>query len=461
MEGVFEKMNSSAHFVGIGGIGMSGIALIFLRNGAKVSGSDLKDNLAIKDLRALGAAIFIGHSASNIKDAGVVVCSSAIRQDNPEVVEARRLGIPVIKRAEALAKLMQDKFVITVAGSHGKTTTTSLLSHMLLEAGFSPTVAIGGILRNIGTNACLGKGEFFVAEADESDGSFLYYKPKMSIITNVDYEHLDYYKDFNNELEAFSQFINRTEKDGCVFCCDDDINLKSLLKGYKNKYVLFGLSQNAHIYPRNIQINGLSSQFECFYNGKFVDSFHLALGGTHNISNALSVIALGLELGIDSITIKKALADYKGVSRRIEIKFKGNGYLVIDDYAHHPTEIKATLEAVKKINSKRIIAVFQPHRYSRTQLLLNEFGRSFELADYVIITDIYAASEPPLEGVTARFLCDKIKECAPGKYISFLPKEEVVRHILSIIKPSDLVITLGAGDITKTCDELAEELKSY
>lgn len=461
MAGVFEKMNNSVHFVGIGGIGMSGIALILLRKGIKVSGSDLKENRAVNELRALGANIFIGHRALNVQGAGTVVCSSAVRFDNPEFIEAKRLGIPVIKRAQALARLMKDKFVITVAGSHGKTTTTSLVAYMLLEAGFSPTAAIGGILRNIDTNACLGNGEFFVAEADESDGSFLHYKPRMSIITNIDYEHLDYYNNFNNELEAFSQFINRTEKSGCVFCCDDDINIKSALKGYKNKYVLFGLSRNAHIHPRNILIDGLSSQFECFYNGQFIDTFYLALGGMHNISNALSVIALGLELGVDLKTIKKALADYKGASRRIEVKFKGSGYLVIDDYAHHPTEIKATLQAVKNIKPKRIIAVFQPHRYTRTQLLLNEFSRSFDMADCVIITDIYAASEQPLEGVTAKCLCDKIKKYAPDKYISFMPKDKLVRHILGIIKPSDLVITLGAGDITKTCDELVKELKPH
>jgi UDP-N-acetylmuramate--alanine ligase len=331
----------------------------------------------------------------------------------------------------------------------------------LLEAGFSPTAAIGGILRNIDTNACLGNGDFFVAEADESDGSFLYYKPKMSIITNIDYEHMDHYKNFNNELEAFGQFINRTEENGCVFCCDDDINLKNALKGYKNKYVLFGLSPNAHIYPRNIQVDGLSSRFECLYNGKFVDNFYLALGGMHNVSNALSVIALGLELGIELKIIKKTLADYKGASRRMEVKFNGSGYLVIDDYAHHPTEIKATLQAVKNIKSNRIIAVFQPHRYTRTQLLLNEFSRSFDMADCVIITDIYAACEQPLEGVTARCLCDRIKAYSPDKQISFLPKDKLVQHILSIIKPSDLVITLGAGDITKTCDELVEELKMH
>ncbi len=458
MAEVFDKINTRVHFVGIGGIGMSGIALILLRNGVRVSGSDLRENKAVNELKRLGADIFIGHHALNIKGAGMVVCSSAIKEDNPEISEAKRLSIPVIKRAEVLALLMKDKFVITVAGSHGKTTTTSLVSYLLSEAGFSPTAAIGGILRNIDTNAYFGNGKFFVAEADESDGSFLYYKPRLSIITNIDYEHLDYYKDFENEIEAFRQFINKTEKDGCIFCCDDDINLKNILKEYKNKCVLFGLTPNAHIYPKNILINGLSCQFDCFYKDKFTDRFYIGLGGMHNISNALSVIALGIELGIDLEIIKKALAGYKGTARRIEIKFKSSDYLLIDDYAHHPTEIKATLKAVRKIKPKRIIAVFQPHRYTRTKLLLDEFSRSFDMADYVVVTDIYAASEQPLEGVNSRSLCDKIKEYTPDKDVKFLPKEEVARHILKVIKPSDLVITLGAGDITKICDELAEGL---
>jgi UDP-N-acetylmuramate--alanine ligase len=328
-----------------------------------------------------------------------------------------------------------------------------------LEAGFSPTVAIGGILKNIDTNACLGDGKFFVAEADESDGSFLYYRPKYSIITNIDREHLDYYKKFERELDAFKEFLNKTEEGGCVFCCADDINLKNILRDYKNKYVLFGLGENADIYPKNIQFQGLSSDFDCFYKNKFVDRFHLNLGGTHNISNALSVIALGLELGIDLTFIKKTLGQYKGAKRRLEIKFHDSRVMLLDDYAHHPSEIKATLSAIKNLKPNRIIVIFQPHRYSRTKILLDEFSTSFDLPDCVIITDIYPASEIPLEGVNGRCLCDKIKAHSPSKEVSFLPKEEIATHILGMIKPGDLVITLGAGDIVKICDELAERLK--
>ena len=438
---------------------MSGIAQLLLRRGFKVSGSDIKDGRTTEELRRLGAQVFIGHNRLNLQDADSVVYSSVIKEDNPEMIEAKARGITLLKRAQVLASLMTDKLVITVAGSHGKTTITSLASCLLLEAGLSPTVAIGGILRNIETNAYLGEGRFFVAEADESDGSFLYYTPKYSIITNIDREHLDYYKEFEKEIEAFREFLNRTAADGCAFCCAEDMNLRNILKQYKNRYVLFGLKEEAAIHPKNITFNNLTSEFDCFYNNKFVDRFCLALGGEHNISNALSVIGLGLELGIDSGIIKKTLAGYKGAGRRLEIKFNEKGLMVIDDYAHHPTEIKATLSAVRNLKQNRIIAIFQPHRYSRTRLLLDDFSRSFDAADYLVITDIYPASELPLEGVNSISLCDRIKERTPDKKVNFLPKEEIVEHILGIIKPGDLVITLGAGDIVKVCDELVERLK--
>jgi len=447
------------HLIGIGGIGMSGIAQLLLKRGIKVSGSDVKESRILEELRKLGAQVSIGHSPVNIKDADTIIYSSAIREDNPEIQQAKRQNIPLVRRAQALAGLMEEENVITVAGSHGKTTTASLASYLLLEAGFCPTIAVGGILRNIDTNAYLGNGEFFVAEADESDGSFLYYRPKYSIITNIDYEHLDYYKEFKNAVAAFSKFLNNTRDDGCAFVCSDDINLKDMVKDYQNRYVLFGLRDGAHIYPKNARIKDLSSKFDCFYQDKFIDRFYLALGGEHNISNALSVIALGLELGIDLEVIKKTLASYQGAKRRLEIKFSDKDYLLVDDYAHHPTEIRATLSALRNLKADRLIAVFQPHRYTRTKLLLDEFGRSFDSVDEVIITDIYPASEQPLEGVSARLICEKIKERLPDKQVYFLPKEKIVTHILENIKPHDLVVTLGAGDIVKTCDELVEELK--
>jgi len=453
------KNSMHYHLVGIGGIGMSGIAHLLLSCGKAVSGSDLKESKIVRDLRTLGARIFLGHAASNVQEADVVIYSSAVKEDNPEIIEAKRKGLTIIKRAQALAELMQEKTVIAVTGSHGKTTTTSLSALLLLEAGLSPTAAVGGILKNINSNACLGKGKFFVAEADESDGSFLYYQPKYSIITNIDREHLDYYKDFANALAAYRQFLERTQPDGCVFACADDVHLQKIMKDYKNRRVFFGLNQNADIYPENIAEKGLSSEFDCFYQRKFVSHFSLSLGGRHNISNALAVIALGMELKIDLKVIQKILADYQGAKRRLEVKFRDERYLLIDDYAHHPTEIKATLAAVQNLKYNRLIAVFQPHRYSRTQILADDFARSFDFVDKLVLTEIYPAGEPALAGISSGLLCQKIKDYAPEKAVECLKKEEIVRHILDEIKPGDLVITLGAGDITKINDELAEALK--
>ncbi len=453
-------MKNYYHFVGIGGIGMSGIARLLLKSGFKVSGSDLKENQITDELKSLGAKIAIGHDAQNIGGQDVLVYSSAIGEDNPEILRAKTLGIPLIKRAEALAALMRGKTaIITVAGSHGKTTTTSLVSYLLLEAGLNPTVAIGGILNNINANACLGEGDFFVAEADESDGSFLNYRPKYSIITNIDREHLDYYHNFDNELEAFKSFIKCTQKGGCVFACSDDPNLLNMLSIYQGRHLSFGLNSGADINAKNIAFTGLVSDFDCYLKGKFVCRFHLALGGEHNISNSLAVIGLGMELGIDLGCIRRTLEGYQGARRRLEIKFKSDKYLVIDDYAHHPSEIKATLAAIANLKAGRSIVIFQPHRYTRTQLLLDDFARSFDQSDYLIITDIYAASEQPIDGISAQKLLEKIKEYAKNKEVLYLPKENILKHLLGIIRENDLVITLGAGDIVKVSDALAEKLK--
>ena len=452
-------MKKYYHFIGIGGIGMSGIAQLLLKSGFRVSGSDLKENIITRQLESLGAKIFLGHQAQNISGQDVVVYSSAITENNPELRQAKILGLVLIKRAQALAELMQQKTAITIAGSHGKTTTTSLVSYMLLEAGLCPTVAIGGILNNIASNACLGSGQFFVAEADESDGSFLSYAPKYSLITNIDREHLDYYHNFTNELDAFRLFIKRTGPGGCVFACSDDAHLLDLMRDYEGKRVFFGLSGSADIYAKAIVFNGLRSNFDCYFKDKFISHFHLALGGRHNILNALAVISLGLELGIDLKHIRSSLEGYKGAGRRLEIKFQSDKYLFIDDYAHHPTEIVATLAAVANLKVKRKIVVFQPHRYTRTQLLLNDFAKSFAQADYLIITDIYAASEQPIAGVNARELLNKIKEFDPKKEVLYLMKENILAHILGMIREGDLVITLGAGDILRVADALAKEFK--
>ncbi|MDD5513654.1 MAG: UDP-N-acetylmuramate--L-alanine ligase [Candidatus Omnitrophica bacterium] len=446
------------HFIGIGGIGMSGIARLVLQCGKEVSGSDVKNSALLEELKAKGAKVFIGHDRSNVEGADVVVYSSAVSRDNPELSAARKMGVPVLKRAEALCELMKDKTVVTVSGSHGKTTTTSLVSYLLMEAGLSPTAVIGGIFRNIDANVCFGKGSLFVAEADESDGSFLHYLPKYSIVTNIDREHLDYYNDFSGVLASFKGFLDNTEEGGCIFACYDDNNLKRLVEGCPRRHVFFGLDQRADVSGRNIRIEGLSSSFDCYYKGKSLGNFQLALGGEHNISNALAVIALGMELKIDLAVMRKVFSEYKGAKRRLEVKFQDGHFRLIDDYAHHPTEIKATLSAAEKLGARRLVAVFQPHRYSRTKLLLDDFARSFGPVDRLIITDIYAASEPLIEGVNKEALCARIKELYPDKNVVALSRDQVIPEVLKIIEPGDLLLTLGAGDITRISDELASRL---
>jgi len=438
---------------------MSGIARLLLCRGFKVSGSDIKESDSTVELRRRGAEVLLGHDPANVNGADEVIYSSAIGEDNPEVRQAVAVGVAVKKRAEALAELMQDKTVITVTGSHGKTTTSSLISYLLLEAGLRPTIAVGGILKNIDSNARMGDGQFFVAEADESDGSFLCYQPDYSVITNVDREHLDYYRDFGSEIKAFSKFIDQTKAGGCVFACSDDPVLKGLLDDYEGRRVFFGLKENADIFPRNISIAALSSEFDCFYKGACLGRFCLSLGGMHNISNSLAVIAIGLELGLEAGLIRRALGNYQGARRRMETKFKSPAYLVIDDYAHHPSEIKATLEATERLKSKRVIVVFQPHRYSRTKLLWDEFPVSFGKADYLVLTDIYPASEKAIAGIDGESLCLRIKKDTPGKEVRFLNKEKIVGHILEIIEPGDLVVVMGAGDIVRIADELALRLR--
>lgn len=452
-------MSRHYHLIGIGGIGMSGIARLLLRRGESVSGSDLKKSRITEELEEAGAKVFVGHQEDNIRGADFLIYSSAVGRDNPELKAGRALGIPLLRRAQALAELMDGAIAVTVTGSHGKTTTASLVSFLLLEAGLSPTAAVGGILNNSGSNVCLGKGDFFVAEADESDGSFLYYRPRYSVVTNIDYEHLDYYKDFKNILSAYRSFLERTVEGGCVFACVDDSNLMGLLKSYKGRVITFGLENKADIYAEDIELKALSSEFNCFYKRQNIGRFSLALAGRHNISNALSVAALGLELGLDIKVIRRALGSYQGVRRRLEVKFSGESCMLIDDYAHHPTEIRKVLEAARGFNKRRVIAVFQPHRYSRTKLLLDVFPESLALADYIVLTDIYPAGEKPLPGVSSEFLYEKIQMRFPEKKVVFLPKDQISRHLIEVISQGDLVITLGAGDIVKVSDELAGMLK--
>ncbi|MCU0650815.1 MAG: UDP-N-acetylmuramate--L-alanine ligase [Candidatus Omnitrophica bacterium] len=448
-------MNKHYHFIGIGGIGMSGIAGLLLSRGQKVSGSDIKESPSTRSLAQLGARIFIGHAASNIQGADVIVYSSAIKEDNPEMRAARAAGIPVHKRAQALAGLMQDKKVICVAGSHGKTTTTSLVSHILIEAGLSPTLAIGGNFKNINTNAALGKGDHFVAEADESDGSFLYYSPFYSIITNIDREHLDHYKTFEAVVAAYKEFMGRTDTRGCLIACGDDANLARLCAGFSGRRLMFGLGKCNDVYAQDIELNGLRSSFECVFKGEKIGRFELSLAGTHNVSNALSAVALSEELKIDRQITKKALATYKGAGRRMDLKWQSDNFTVIDDYAHHPTEIKATISAVRSLPCKRLVVVFQPHRYTRTALLLEDFAGSFNSADKIILTDIYAASEEPLPGVDSAGVAAAIKKLSGDKDVTVVARKELFAYVRDSMAPGDIILTLGAGDITRISDELA------
>ncbi|MGD9014869.1 MAG: UDP-N-acetylmuramate--L-alanine ligase [Candidatus Omnitrophota bacterium] len=453
-------MNRHIHLIGIGGIGMSAVAQLLIRQGWRVSGCDLKDSVLLSQLRQDNIPVYIGHHPQHLDTVDTVAYSSAIPEDNPEMQEARHRGIRLMKRAEILNLLMQDKTVISVTGMHGKTTTASLAAYLLSEAGLFPTVAVGGILQNLGGNALMGQGEFFVAEADESDGSFLCYHPDYSIITNIDYEHLDYYRDFSFLQEAFRLFINQTKQGGAIFCWRDDPYLTNLLKDYKNRMVLFGLQPGADVYASSITFRGLISEFDCYLDQRLIGHFQLSLGGKHNILNALAVIALGLELGIDKELIKAALVSYRGTRRRLEIKFRSQEILVLDDYGHHPTEIKATLEAVKSLNPRRLLVIFQPHRYTRTKLLLDSFASCFDLADGVIITDIYSAGEPAIPGVSGYSIYERLK-ARPKQFnqLVFLPKENILDHVLKILNPQDIILVLGAGDITKISDELAEILK--
>lgn len=459
-----QKMNPSyflrIHFVGIGGIGMSGIAAIMMKQGYRVSGSDIKESRVTGKLSSLGIKVCLGHDASYISDAELVVYSSAVKEDNPELQAAKAKGLRIMKRAEALTQLMQDKVCIAISGAHGKTTTCALTGHLLLQAGFSPTVAIGGILRNIDDNSCVGESNFFVAEADESDGTFLYYHPDYSIVTNIDREHLDFYKNWQDILSAYKKFISQTKDGGCLFCCGDDPAIRSITPGHKKRMLYFGLSGENDFYPRNLLLNEFSSIFDCYYKDGFIGRIHLPLAGRHNVSNSLAVIALGLELGIKPQRIEEAVAVFKGTERRFQLQLEAKGIKVIDDYAHHPTEIRATLEAAKNVRHKRLLVVFQPHRFSRTKFLMDEFAESLSLADCIILTDIYAASEEPIQGVSSEVLCDKIKEKHPPAEVIYVKKEKVIEQLLSIVRPGDLVLTLGAGDIGKLSDELAQRIKS-
>ncbi len=446
------------HFVGIGGIGMSGIAEVLLNLGYHISGSDMKETEVTRRLGSLGCDISYGHRRENLKAADVVVTSSAIRPGNPEVDAAEERLIPVIPRAEMLAELMRMKIGIAIAGTHGKTTTTSLISTILAAGGLDPTVVIGGRLNSIGSNARLGRGEFLVAEADESDGSFLKLMPTIAVVTNIDPDHLDYYKGIGEIKETFLCFLNKIPFFGLAVLCLDHPNVQSLLPRLKKRITTYGLTSQADFQAKEIVFEGLSTSFDVVRERQEIGRLSLRMPGLHNVYNALAALATAFELDIPFRVVQETLRDFGGIQRRFQIKGEKKGVLIVDDYGHHPVEIMATLKAARTGWGRRIVAVFQPHRYTRTQALFNDFLTAFYDADVLILTEIYPAGEDWIEGVESKALFEGLREHGHKDVTYLADKKEIVEHLLRILSPGDLVITLGAGDIWQVSEELANRL---
>jgi UDP-N-acetylmuramate--alanine ligase len=450
------------HFVGIGGIGMSGIAELLANLGYRVSGSDLRRSKITDRLSRLGCRVFEGHDSKYIEGAEVIVASSAIADDNPEILAAREQGIPVVMRAEMLAELMRlQKYGIAIAGSHGKTSTTSMVSWIMAEAGLDPTIVVGGKVDCLGGNAKLGQGEFLVAEADESDGSFLKLSPVLEVVTNIDFEHPDYYEDIDQVKEAFVDFIDKVPFYGAAIICLDDQHISEILPRISKRMITYGLTRQADVYAENLEFIDGRSRFDTFRTGELLGTVELNQPGLHNVYNGLASICVGLELEIDFAVIAAALGSFAGVQRRLELKGEAGGITVIDDYGHHPTEIRATLSAIKLAwPEKRLVVLFQPHRYSRTKGLFSEFQTCFHQADHLVITDIYAASEAPIEGIDSLRLLDKIRQHGQRSTAHVAEVDSLAAAVRDQLEPGDLVLTLGAGNIFKAGEELLSLLGS-
>ena len=447
------------HFVGIGGAGMNGIAEVLLNLGFEVSGSDLRVSANVRRLRKLGATVHIGHAPDNLGDADVVVKSTAVGVENPEVRAALARQIPVIPRAEMLAELMRMKYGIAVAGTHGKTTTTSMLARVLGEGDMDPTVVIGGRLEAIGAYAKLGEGDFLVAEADESDGSFMVLAPTVAVITNVDPEHLDHYGDFDTLKETFVAFANKVPFFGFGVVCLDHPVVQELLPRMRRRMVTYGLTRQAGLRADDLVADGISTDFAVLRDDEELGRITMDMPGRHNVQNALAAIATGLELDIPFERIAKALDGFSGVQRRFTVRADVGGVLIVDDYAHHPVEIEATLSGARKgFPDRRIVAVFQPHRYSRVQDLENDFCRSFNRADHVLVCPIYAAGEEPIEGLDSFRLADGLRAHGHRSVHAVEDLEGALSHLAQGAVEGDLVITLGAGTVNTLCDALAEKL---
>lgn len=444
------------HLVGIGGSGMSGIAEVLFYMGFEISGSDIRKTEITERLEKMGCKIYYGHSPANVRGAHLVIVSSAIGEENPEVKEAKRLKIPVIKRLEMLAELTRFKYSICISGAHGKGTTTSMIGKIMEKAKLEPTIIVGGILKGTGTGGFLGKGDFLVAEVDESDKYFLKLFPAIAVITNIDREHLDTYKNLKNIKKAFKEFISKVPFYGCVVINGEDRNLKDVVKGTSRKIITFGISKGCDIHPENLNMDINGSSFIISYNGE-KNEIKINLPGKHNVMNALAAIAVAYELEIPMWIVKDALSEFRGIKRRFEFKGEKKGITWLDDYAHHPTEIKEVLETVKKFWRKgKIIAVFQPHRYTRTYYLYKEFAKPLSIADVVFILPIYPADEKPLKGVKSDLIFKELKKIKRDCYM--VSEKNLEENLKRFLDKGDLVLSLGAGDVWKKVEKIFEGL---
>lgn len=449
------------HLVGIGGSGMSGIAEVLLSSGYAVSGSDLKATPVTERLARLGANIFEGHLSENVRGAHVVVVSSAVQASNPEVLEAHKLKIPVIPRAEMLAELMRLKTGIAVAGAHGKTTTTSMAASVLGEAGLDPTFVVGGRVNHAGSNARVGQSEYMVVEADESDRSFLLLAPVVAVITTIDREHMDHYRSLEEIQEVFLQFANRVPFYGTVILCLDEPNVQAILSQVKRPVITYGTSSQADLVISEVRLNGLASEFRLKYHEEDLGIFHLpSPPGIHNVRNAAAAAAVGLSLNVPADLIRAGLAKFSGVGRRFEIKGEYSGVTLIDDYGHHPAEIRATLEAARGCGHKRLLVLFQPHRYSRTKFLWEDFRRSFNEADILVITEIYAAGEASVDGVNGEILSEAISTAGHKNVVFTSTMQAGMEFLYREARPGDAILTIGAGSVNRVLDRLAMLLAS-
>jgi UDP-N-acetylmuramate--alanine ligase len=453
MNGAFQKFRR-IHFVGIGGIGMSGIAEVLLTLGYTVSGSDVKASPITERLQKLGAQINEGHNAEWVRGANVVVASAAIRRDNPELVEAARLKIPVIPRAEMLAELMRLKYGVAVAGAHGKTTTTSMIAAVMAAGDLDPTFVVGGRVNHAGTTARLGRGDYMVVEADESDRSFLLLSPVIAVVTNIDREHLDHYASLEEIQQVFAQFVNRVPFYGAAVLCIDDPNLRAILPQVHRTVITYGLSPESDLVISEVELEGLGSRFRLTHRGKDLGRFALAgPPGLHNVRNAAAATAVGMYLDVPPDRIREGLAGFTGVGRRFEVKAVVGGITVIDDYGHHPAEIRATLEAAR--GYKRLLVLFQPHRYTRTKYLWDDFCHAFDRADLLVLADIYPASESSIPGITSEALAEAIRAAGHTQVLYRSTLQEGIDALLAAARPGDAILTIGAGNVGRAADELA------